>query len=54
MEKVNDIWDIFEKIEVIDSGSYSDVYKAKNKLTQEYVAIKEIKKIKVNYTEMKY
>ena len=51
MKKVKDIWDIYDKIEVIGSGSYSDVYRAKNKLTQEYVAIKEIKKIKVNYSE---
>ena len=51
MKKVNDIWDIYEKIEVIGSGSYSDVYKGKNKLTQEYVAIQEIKKIKINYSE---
>ncbi len=33
MKKVNDIWDIYDKIEVIGSGSYSDVYKANNKLT---------------------
>ncbi len=51
MNKVNYIWDLYDKIEVIDSGSYSDVYKAKNKLTQKYVAIKEIKKIKINYSE---
>jgi serine/threonine protein kinase len=38
-------------LKYIGSGSYSDVYKAKNKLTQEYVVIKEIKKIKINYSE---
>ena len=32
---MKDIWEKYEKIEIIGSGSYADVYKAKNKLTDE-------------------
>ena len=48
MIKMKDIWEKYEKIEMIGSGGYADVYRAKNINTGEYVAIKEIKKIKVN------
>ena len=47
MIKMKDIWEKYEKIEMIGSGGYADVYRAKNKNTGEYVAIKEIKKIKI-------
>ena len=47
MIKMKDIWEKYNKIEIIGAGTYADVYKAKNKLTNQYVAIKEIKKIKV-------
>ncbi len=41
---MKDIWDEYSKIELIDSGGFADVYRAKSKLNNEYVAIKEIKK----------
>ena len=44
MRKMKDIWDEYSKIELIDSGAFADVYRAKSKLNNEYVAIKEIKK----------
>ena len=44
---MKDIWEKYEKIEIIGSGSYADVYRAKNRNTGEYVAIKEIKKMKI-------
>ena len=47
MIKMKDIWEKYNKIEIIGAGTYADVYKAKNKLTNEYVAIKEIKKMRV-------
>ena len=46
MEKIKDIWEKYMKIELIGRGGYADVYRAKNINTGEYVAIKEIKKIK--------
>ena len=49
---MNSIWDEYEKIELIGSGSFADVYRAKNKKTNEYVAIKEIKKSKINVQEI--
>ena len=42
---MSDIWEKYQKIELIGSSNFSDVYRAKNKLTNEYVAIKEIKKL---------
>ena len=39
----NGIWEKYEKKELIGSGSYGNVYKALNKDTGNYVAIKEIK-----------
>ncbi len=36
----------YQKIEIIGSGTYGDVYKAKNH--NEYIAMKEMKKIKSN------
>ena len=42
---MSDIWEKYQKIELIGSSTFSDVYRAKNKLTNEYVAIKEIKKL---------
>ena len=44
MRKMNDIWDEYYRIELIGSGAFSKVYRAKSKLNNEYVAIKEIKK----------
>ncbi len=48
MKKVNSIWDEFIKIEEIGSNLFSKVYRAKNNLSDNYVAIKEIKKININ------
>ena len=44
MRKMKDIWDEYSKIELINSGAFADIYRAKSKLNNEYVAIKEIKK----------
>ena len=41
------IWEKYEKIEKIGRGAYADVYRAKNINTGEYVAIKEIQKLKI-------
>ena len=48
MRKMNNIWDEYSKIELINSGAFSDVYRAKSKLNNEYVAIKEIKKTMIS------
>ena len=48
MRKMNNIWDEYSKIELIDSGAFSKVYRAKRKLNNEYVAIKEINKTRVS------
>ena len=50
---MKDIWEKYEKIEIIGSGSFSDVYRAKNIETNEYVAIKKIKKIRINKERIK-
>ena len=47
MEKIKDIWEKYMKIERIGRGAYADVYRAKNINTGEYVAIKEIQKLKI-------
>ena len=47
MEKMKDIWKKYKKRERIGKGAYADVYSAKNINTGEFVAIKEIKKIKI-------
>ena len=44
---MKDIWEKYEKIEMIGRGAYADVYRAKNINTGEYVAIKEIQKLKI-------
>ena len=44
MRKMKDIWDEYSKIELIDSGALTKVYRAKSKIHNEYVAIKEINK----------
>ncbi len=44
MRKVNNIWDEYEKYEIIGRGGFAKVYRAKNKETNKYVAIKEIDK----------
>ena len=44
MRKVNDILDEYEKYEIIGIGGFAKVYRAKNKKTNKYVAIKEINK----------
>ena len=45
------IWDKYEDLGKLGSGSFGNVYKAKNKLTGKYVAIKEIIKSKYNSSE---
>ena len=47
MKKMENIWKKYDKIEKIGSNLYADVYKGKNKLTSEYVAIKEINKMRI-------
>ena len=42
------IWEKYKKIELIDSSTYLNFYKAKSKLTNEKVGIKEIIKSKIN------
>ena len=44
---MENIWKKYDKIEKIGSNLYADVYKGKNKLTSEYVAIKEINKMRI-------
>ena len=44
MKKVNNIWNEYEKYEIIRIGGFAKVYRAKNKETNKYVAIKEIDK----------
>ena len=48
MEKIKNIWEEYKKVSLIDESTFSKVYKAKNKITNQYVAIKEIKKSKIN------
>ena len=45
------IWDKYEELGKLGTGSFGSVYKAKNKLTGKYVAIKEIIKSKYNSSE---
>ena len=47
LKKIKNIWDEYIQIELIGSGSFADVYRAKKKSNNEYVAIKEIKKRKI-------
>ena len=42
MRKIKDIWDEYSKMEIMDSRAFVDVYRAKSKANNEYVAIKEI------------
>ena len=51
MKKLTNIWDKYIKTELIGSGAFADVYKAKDTTTGEFVAIKEIKKIKIENSE---
>jgi serine/threonine protein kinase len=44
MRKVNNIWDEYEKYEIIGRGGFAKVYRAKSNKTNKYVAIKEIDK----------
>ena len=50
--KINNIWDAYEKIESIGSNSFRKIYRAKNKKTNKYVAIKEIEKSKINVDDI--
>ncbi len=45
---MKDIWDEYSKIELINSGAFADIYRAKSKLNNEYVEIKEIKKTNIS------
>ena len=47
MRKVNNIWDEYQKYEIIGTGGFAKVYRAKNKKTNKYVAIKEIDKTRI-------
>ena len=47
MRNINNIWDEYDKYEIIGSGAFATVYRAKNKSTNKYVAIKEIMKTKI-------
>ena len=48
---MNDIWEKYIKYELIGFGSLGAVYRGRNKLNKEYFAIKEIKKINIQYSE---
>ena len=50
MLKRKNIWEKFKKIEIIGSGVFANVYKAKN--NNEYFAIKEINKIKLDKNKL--
>ena len=52
MKKMNNIWDEYKKIESISSNAFAKIYRAKNKKTNEYVAIKEIEKSKINVDDI--
>ena len=52
MRKVNNIWDEYQKYEIIGTGGFSKVYRAKNIKTNKYVAIKEIDKTKANIKDI--
>ena len=45
---IKDIWKKYIKVNIIGTGIFGDVYKAKNKENGYYYAIKEIDKIKFN------
>ena len=47
MRKMNDIWDEYYRIELIGSGAFFKVYREKSKLNNQYVEIKEIKRINI-------
>ena len=44
MSKINNVWEKYQKLGIIASGAFEDVYKGK--YNNDYFAIKEIKKIK--------
>ena len=50
---MKDIWEKYKKMEIIGVGRFGSVYRGKNKETNEYVAIKVIKKIKINNERIK-
>ena len=52
MRRVNNIWDEYQKYEIIGKGGFAKVYRAKNKETNKYVAIKEIDKTRINYKDI--
>ena len=49
---MNSVWDEYKKIESISSNAFAKIYRAKNKKTNEYVAIKEIEKSKINVDDI--
>ena len=50
---MKDIWEKYKKMEIIGVGRFGSVYRGKNIETNEYVAIKEIKKIRINNERIK-
>ena len=46
MSELNDIWEKYQKIDIIGSGTFGNVYRAK--YNNEYFAIKEIGKINLD------
>ena len=50
MSKINNIWEKYNKIEIIGSGKFGDVYKAK--IGNQYVIIKKINKLKINKKQL--
>ena len=50
MSKLKNIWEKYRKIEIIGTGAFGTVYKGK--YNDEYFAIKEIKKMKLDENQI--